>query len=225
MQQNKYFQKALSDFTYEAASGGAIRHLASLGYTVKQITEELAFPTPFARVQQEVWKCLVDGEIILLEEPGSGGQKAKVSYVREYDKFGRAAFRQVVEEAESRTVAEWKEYRETGAGAAALLRALTEKNGEAGSYASLDFGLTAAKNPGRYEAQLQAMGERGREYVSGLPWERRRVYHRLDLRMREILEGLCETGLYQGECFFLETQEKLLLAPGSTAIQKGEELS
>ena len=86
-----------------------------------------------------------------------------------------------------------------------------EKNGEDSSYASLDFGLTAAKNPRRYEAQLQVMEERGREYVSGLPWENRRVYHRLNFRMREILLCLCEEKLYQGECFFLKTQEKLIL--------------
>ena len=113
MQQSKYFQKALSDFTYEAASGGAIR-LAALGYTARQISEQLTFPTPFGRVQQELWKNLVDMKVILLEEPGSGRQKARVSYVREYDKFGRAAFRQVVEEDTDTAVGEWKEYREAG---------------------------------------------------------------------------------------------------------------
>ena len=34
MSENRYFQKALSDFTYDAASGGAIRHLTDTGYTV-----------------------------------------------------------------------------------------------------------------------------------------------------------------------------------------------
>lgn len=37
-----YFQNALSNFTHEVASGGAIRHLAEPGYTVKQITEKPA---------------------------------------------------------------------------------------------------------------------------------------------------------------------------------------
>ena len=57
---NKYFQKALSDFTYNAASGGAIRHLTDVGYTVKQIMEELAFPTPYERVQKGVWERLIE---------------------------------------------------------------------------------------------------------------------------------------------------------------------
>ena len=46
MSEQDFFKSALADFTFEAASGGAIRHLADLGYTVKQITEQLSFPTP-----------------------------------------------------------------------------------------------------------------------------------------------------------------------------------
>lgn len=49
MAEQEYFKSALSDFTYEAASGGAIRHLADLGYTVKQISGQLSFPTPLDR--------------------------------------------------------------------------------------------------------------------------------------------------------------------------------
>ena len=56
MQEHSYFQKALADFTQEAASGGAIRHLADMGYTVKQIMERLDFPTPYERVQKAVWE-------------------------------------------------------------------------------------------------------------------------------------------------------------------------
>ena len=72
MAEQEYFKSALSDFTYEAASGGAIRHLADLGYTVKQISGQLSFPTPFARVQKTVWQRLLDTGVLLMEEPGSG---------------------------------------------------------------------------------------------------------------------------------------------------------
>lgn len=34
MSKENYFQKALSNFTFEVASDGAIRHLAEHGYTV-----------------------------------------------------------------------------------------------------------------------------------------------------------------------------------------------
>ena len=72
MGEHGYFQKALADFTYEAASGGAIRHLADMGYTVKQIAAKLDFPTPYERVQKGVWERLLETGVILTEEPGGG---------------------------------------------------------------------------------------------------------------------------------------------------------
>ena len=85
-----YFQRALSDFVYDVASGGAIRHLADLGYTVKQIQEKLAFPTPYERIRNTVWKHLLDTGVIFRENPA--GAEEKVEYVREYN---QASFRRV----------------------------------------------------------------------------------------------------------------------------------
>ena len=116
MRENEYFQQALANFTYEVAGGGAIRHLTEAGYTVKQIMEQLDFPVPYEKVRRAVWEHLVRTRGVLLEEPGSGTRKEKAVYVREYDKFGRAAFRQVVEEDTDTAVGEWKEYREAGGG-------------------------------------------------------------------------------------------------------------
>lgn len=42
MEEQKYFKQAISNFTYEAACGGAIRHLADLGYSVRKIMEQLS---------------------------------------------------------------------------------------------------------------------------------------------------------------------------------------
>ena len=97
MAEQEYFKSALSDFTYEAASGGAIRHLADLGYTVKQISGQLSFPTPFARVQKTVWQRLLDTGVLLMEEPGSGQglNRGKAGYTMERDKYGRTSFRLV----------------------------------------------------------------------------------------------------------------------------------
>ena len=91
------------------------------------------------------------------------------------------------------------------------LRLLEEKlaeNGAESSYASCDFGRTAAKEPALYERILEALGGE-RAYVEGLPWERRRVYHRLDLRMRKILAVLILAGWYHGELFFVKTKDKI----------------
>ena len=95
MAEQEYFKNALSDFTYEAASGGAIRHLADLGYTVKQISGQLSFPTPYERVQKTVWQRLLETGVLLAEEPGSGKRRSggRAEYVIERDKYGRTSFR------------------------------------------------------------------------------------------------------------------------------------
>ena len=84
MPEEPYFKEALSNFTFDVASGGAIRHLTDLGYTVKQISRELAFPTPIDRIQKVVWEHLLNRGILLLEEPGNGEGLEKFSYVRDY---------------------------------------------------------------------------------------------------------------------------------------------
>ena len=48
-----------------------------------------------------------------------------------------------------------------------------------------------------------------REYVLGLPWEEKICYHRLNLRMREIVARLYENGAYEGTCYFLKTEERV----------------
>lgn len=210
MQEHSYFQKALSDFTHEVASGGAIRHLTDLGYTVRQIREQLDFPTPYERIQKAVWERLKETGVILWEEPGSGGQREKAVYVQERDRFGRTSFRRVTEESETMGVISWKEqiWKEKQSVLFTILQEKVRENGEEFSYMSCDFGVTAAKAPKLYQEMLALLEEPQREYVEGLPWERRRVYHRMTSQMMEVMEQLCKAEWFQGECFFLKTQEK-----------------
>lgn len=214
-EENRYFQEALANFTQEAANGGAIRHLADLGYTAKQITERLDFPAPYEKVRQAVWEHLVIAGVILREEPGSGGRKEEVVYVKEYDRYGKATFRRVVKRDEALAVVCWKiscfsAGQETDAQRLlTVLRAKLEENGEKNSYMSCDFGLTAKADSKRYESLLQALDERTREYIAGLPWEGRRVYHRLNAPIAAVLEQLCKKGLYEGECFFMKTGDRI----------------
>lgn len=102
MLEQDYFANALAKFTHEVASGGSIRHLADLGYTVKQITERLPFPTPYEKVRKDVWEHLLDTRVVLLEEPGAEGKKAreKSNYVLEYNQYGKASFRLVTAQEE-----------------------------------------------------------------------------------------------------------------------------
>ena len=210
MWENSYFQNALSNFTHEVANGGAIRHLTDLGYTAKQISEKLDFPTSFQRVQKEMWEHLVNTGVILLEEPGSR-KREKVSYVREYDEFGRASFRRVVESEAAENPIHWREmyHDEINVPLTVLLQERIAKNGETDSYVSCDLGLLLHDEPEHFQQLLQVLEERQREYVEGIPWKNRRVYHRLDARMQKILLRLYETKEYRGSCFFLKIGEKL----------------
>ena len=213
MSEQSFFQNALSNFTHEVASGGAIRHLTDLGYTVKQISERLDFPTPFERVQRQVWERLLETEVILVEEPGSS-HKEKADYVREYDKYGRATFRRVVKASPEMSVVHWRDL-EIDGGGKEKIRSLLEKkiaeNGETHSYAACEFGLLARREPQRFQELLQVLDERQKEYVTGLPWEAKKVYHRLDSRMLDIILRLSVKGLWQGQCYFLKTGERVCL--------------
>lgn len=212
--ENGFFRQALADFAWEAADGGAIRHLADRGYTVRQIGEMLDFPASYERVRKAVWEHFTDTGVILLQEPGSGRQREKAVYVREYDKYGKVSFRKVPGEEED-IVSEWKvETLRKGEKLspeklAELLRTGIERNGAEASYVSCLFGLPAGTDLSEYGNLLDVLTERQREYIEGLPWERRKVYHRLDPRMREILLRLYGTGRYHGECYFLKTGEKM----------------
>lgn len=215
MAENRYFQKALSDFTFETACGGAIRHLADSGYTVKQIEEHLDYPAPHTRIQKTVWEQLLARGIILKERPGSGLRREKAVYVKEYDTFGKTSFRRVIVHEEDGDAIHWKEpVPYSGARTVEMLLQVLRKriaeNGENDAYASLDFGLMTGE-PGKYEAALAVLPEGAGEYVSGLPWEKMRVYHKLDIRIMEIIAYLYEAELYQGECCFTGTKTILRL--------------
>lgn len=211
MEGNRYFQKALADFTKEAANGGAIRHLADLGYTVKEIAGQLDFPSSYEKVRLAVWGHLIDSGAILRREPGSCAEWEKAAYIKEYDRFGKPTFRRVVERREASVPVSWNEKIFSalrGAEAERLLAVLKEEldeNGREDSYMSCDFGLTAEREPAGYETMLGFLERREREYVSGLPWEARRVYHRLKEPMEAVLTQLCLAGQYRGECYFLKT--------------------
>lgn len=101
MGQQEYFQQALSNFMFDVASGGAIRHLADLGYTVEQIRKHLDFPTPYDRIQKTVWEHLLQTGVLRLQEPGTAKRQEQYEFVTEYDEYGRKSFRRVIKEDKS----------------------------------------------------------------------------------------------------------------------------
>lgn len=208
MEGQEYFKQALSDFAFDAACGGEIRHLADLGYTVKQIAEQLSCPVPYGRVQQAVWKHLSDTGALLLEEPGIGTQKKAPVFVKEYDKYGRPSFRRINGQAQSQNAICWIERCFLGKEPRELqdfLAMQCERNGENFSFVSCSFGLKGQTG------LASELGERQQEYILGLPWEQKIVYHKLDQRMREIVARLYRTGKYHETLYFQKNKEKVFL--------------
>lgn len=165
----------MSDFSFDVASGGAIRHLTDQGLTVKQIQERLDFPTPYERIQRAVWERLVDTGVILLEEPGRERTKEKARYVREYDSYGKVSFRRIVEQEPEEEI-----------------RA---------SYFTCEFGAVRYGDAEKFRKILSVLEKRQAEYIEGLPWERRKVWHRADERMLDIERRLRDAGLDRGVCY------------------------
>ncbi len=158
----QYFNQALSDFVNDAAYGGAIRHLASLGHTVGQIVKELDFPISEERAGAAVWRYYLEQGIILLEEPDQGKAIPKVSYVREYGKNGIPHFRRVLE----------------------------QPSRPQGKYYPCDFGKRRHQDEKAFLQELGCLQERDRAYILGLPWPPQTVYHIADERMGRIMGTL-----------------------------------
>lgn len=214
MEKQDYFQAALANFTFDVASGGAIRHLADLGYTAAQIKKRLDFPTPFDRVQQAVWEHFLDNGTLRLEEPGKARRQENYEYITEYDAYGRKSFRQVAVRSIKEPEIAWNEQIFTGQNGINLAVYLAEKcaeNGEETAYISCDFGLKSRREPASYEKMLNLLEESDREYLLGLLWERRLIYHRLNRRMRKIADALYRHKAFAGNCYFVNLKEKLIL--------------
>ena len=79
------FQKALSNLTFEAACGGAIRHLADNGYTAKQIMKRLDYPISYEHLRSALYQHLCDTRVILEEPPDKGLPETKPKFVLEYN--------------------------------------------------------------------------------------------------------------------------------------------
>ncbi len=163
MQKETYFQKALRNFTQDAASLDAVRHLADLGKTVKEIEATLSYPTPHELVQRTVWERLLENGTILREEPSGRETVTKAEFVREYNAYGKASFRRVVKTRE------------------------VERDPE--EYVPCSFG---DETPEALMKRLQKAGveEKDAEYVLGLPWEKGILYHKKTERILRILRKL-----------------------------------
>lgn len=153
----RYFEEALSDFTHDVASGGAIRHLVDLGYSTDQIMKRLDFPTSRERVEKMVYRQMVSTGILLEELPTP--EEALTKSVRSPGKPGEFC---------------------------AWLREAIEEEGEENSYVSCPYGMWRRDREKRLAKAFACLTSREREYLMGIPWAMQMMYHRLNDRMAEI---------------------------------------
>lgn len=181
---NTYFQDALSDFVHDAASGRAIRHLVDIGFTTAQIMNELDYPTPFEKVQQTVTRYLKETGILLEALPEA---PENLHIVQLGDMPQAKLF--------------------------SLLAQLTASNGEDNSYVSCPFGITRSQTENRMIQSLSMLTMREREYLNGIDWGEKLMYHRLNRRMLEIgvQIALCTEEI---RFFFLKSGEVLNMVQG-----------
>lgn len=159
MQENrpKYFEAALSDFVFDVAAGGAIRHLVDRGYSVEQMMKELDYPVPRAKVEKAVYRYMTESGMLLSELPIET-ETLHIHFLQEKTK------ERLLEK---------------------LVKHL-EESGEENFYMECPFGAWMKKDEKKLQQVMSCLTNREQEYILGIRWEHDIMFHRLNSRMREI---------------------------------------
>lgn len=174
--EGEYFNAALSDFVFDVAAGGAIRHLTDRGYSVEQIIGKLDYPVPRSKVEQAVYSHLLGSGILLSSLPAE-------------DAVVRMCLLQP--------------YKDDIGSFAETLVGHIEKFGEKNSYMECPFGIWISDDEERLRKSFELLSSREREYILGINWKHGIMYHRLNDRMREIGTKLAGHDGYEWKFFFL----------------------
>ncbi len=175
-----YFEAALSDFVFDVAAGGSIRHLTDRGYSVEQIMRELSYPVPRARVEKAVYRHLIQSQILLSELPEEEEAPGiKLLHGKKEAQFPKT-----------------------------LMEAIAE-DGEENAYMECPFGRWIKKDEKQLMQILSCLTNREREYILGIPWGQDVMYHRLNGRMREIGIKLVKNTEWEWKFYFLKRKAGL----------------
>lgn len=156
---NGYFEAALSDFVFDVAAGGAIRHLVDRGHSVDQITKELDYPVPRAKVEKAVFRYMSESEILTAMLPNMNTDKIiSINFLKGSD------IRMFCERLDENI----------------------KKYGVQNSYMECPFGNWIKNDESRLQQVMSCLNSREKEYILGIKWEQNVMYHRLNERMREI---------------------------------------
>lgn len=180
--ENRYFEQALSDFMFDAASGGAIRHLVDHGHSVDQIMKELDFPTPRERVEKTVYQYMIETGMLLDRLPVCGEEL----FCKTLKKL---SFNELNKQ----------------------LAGHVQTNGEKNSYMQCPFGYLIKNDSEKLKKEISCLTSREQEYITGIRWERNVMYHSLNSRMLEIGVQLALNSELEVRFFFLEEKLVLSL--------------
>lgn len=178
----RYFEDALSNFVHDMASGGAIRHLVDMGYSIDRIMEQLDYPTPRRRVEKTVYQYMMESGILLDALP----VEETVMKVSHLNNVSRPVISQ-------------------------RLRELIQKNDKDSSYMQCPFGRWLQENQTEYLDQLSCLTGREKEYISGVPWHGDIMYHRLNDRMLEIGIELAVHSSLELKFYFLTSRDIMIV--------------
>ncbi len=211
---NKHFEKALSDMKDNFAGRDGIKHLADLGYSMQEIRENLDFPFPMDKIGRVLWDYYVSNETILLKAPGSGAGSVNSRYIRKTDSYGKQSFIKVTEESSEAQQITWKKavfknnhdiFQTPFIGESHAFKTFLESNSTGGpDYVSLDLGRLKSRKSTEWVSFLSLLSEDTREYIEFMPWEKSitSVYHLIDERMTRVLSRLEKTGYMPGVFYF-----------------------
>ena len=172
-----YFEAALSDFVFDVAAGGAIRHLVDRGHSVEQIMKELDYPVPRPRVEKAVYRYLTESGILLDKIPDED-EKVHIHLLQEKD--SRKLYEAMADN--------------------------IERYGEKNSYMECPFGMWMKNDEGKLKQVISCLTSREQEYIFGIRWERNIMYHRLNERMREIGMKLSGHTNEEWKFYFIESE-------------------
>lgn len=176
-QKNGYFEAALSDFMFDVAAGGAIRHLTDRGHSVEQIMKELDYPVARSKVEKAVYRHLTESGTLISKLP----EENEKSHIRHLKSGSYKDKNKFVEE---------------------LVKNI-ETYGNENSYMECPFGIWLNNNENKLQQAMSVLNTREQEYILGIRWERNIMYHRLNDRMREIGMKLGANSSEEWSFFFL----------------------
>ena len=160
---NQYFNKALGNFIFDFAGGDTVRKLTRDGYSVTEISDKLLFPLTKKQIGMMSYRELVAIGRVRLQKPHIDETLQQISYIKEYDTFGKASLRQI--------------------STPIPIDASIE-------YVEINFGKLKYKNDEAFNEQLQKLSVRDKSYINDIPWPLSPVYHEKNEQIMRILDIL-----------------------------------